>query len=778
MVDVLKVPTLAITGMAVKGARFSSLEEFGSSIYYGSNPSQSAGQDPLSCQDLQSFLNNLLQGTGSAKTKMVMIVFQPHLEEKVHRLETSLTIKALSDQDQSLANAFAAAAIILTNKTFDSVLILDEKQPSGILFAVWLSTESAARMSGMPIIATISGAAINPKPDNGISLVDHLIGEVLKVNQTHPGQVGLLLTTSPLQVAPVLRTPKKLTRVIQADHGRTCALSAGFGGLGTIIKAVWCLDQRLIPGTKDWKSPANLSDWQKSTFYVPTESRGWFTNADTAPRTALVVSDSAEDAESVFLLQEGRRKNIVQFSVRSHAPLMVFPIGANSLQNLIANLLHFMDQFSTEPDLKRLSSQKLMRYHNKQRPDNFVACMLGDTGNDIVSEIQFALKGIPFAFDRQADWRTPKGSYCSPNPLMDTGSVSFVYPGGFNTYSGVAREFFHLFPTVHDRMEKVSLNTSDLMKDKMLYPRQMRALTLSELAEAERKLASEPLAMLVSGISLSTMFTFLLRDVFEVSPSSSFGYSLGEISMMFANGIWTQVDEASAALHNSPLFRSRLAGSQNAIREKWEFAMALQNEQSRPIWENHILMSTPAAVNEAISKEGRVFMTHINTPNQVVIGGDPIGCKRVIHRLACNSLQAPFDYALHCEAMQSEYDEFKRLLSWSVADMPEMTFLSAARYQAMPLNKSAIAENIAYGLTHRLDFPRLINKAYSNDARIFIELGAGGNCSRWITETLKDKPHAAFPTNLKGLSDHAAVCQLLAKLISHRVPVSLSTFLN
>ena len=117
-------------------------------------------------------------------------------------------------------------------------------------------------------------------------------------------------------------------------------------------------------------------------------------------------------------------------------------------------------------------------------------------------------------------------------------------------------------------------------------------------------------------------------------------------------------------------------------------------------------MADPEAVNAALKNENRVFMTHINTPRQVVIAGDPTACRRVIETLKCNSLQAPFNYALHCEAMQSEFHDLQTLLSWPVANQPDMTLYSAAAYQAMPIEQKAIASQIAYGLCHQLDFPR------------------------------------------------------------------------
>jgi acyl transferase domain-containing protein len=147
---------------------------------------------------------------------------------------------------------------------------------------------------------------------------------------------------------------------------------------------------------------------------------------------------------------------------------------------------------------------------------------------------------------------------------------------------------------------------------------------------------------------------------------------------------------------------------------------------------------------------------------------------KVIEKLKCNSLQAPFNYALHCEAMQSEYSDLRSLLSWPIAKQPDMTLYSAADYQAMPIEQDGVAQQIAHGLCRQLDFPRLVNQAYSDGARIFIELGAGSNCSRWVDESLKDKPHASFSINRKGLDDHAAVLQLLSKLISHHVQLNFT----
>ncbi|HRF98967.1 MAG TPA: hypothetical protein PLZ51_27340, partial [Aggregatilineales bacterium] len=64
--------------------------------------------------------------------------------------------------------------------------------------------------------------------------------------------------------------------------------------------------------------------------------------------------------------------------------------------------------------------------------------------------------------------------------------------------------------------------------------------------------------------------------------------------------------------------------------------------------------------------------------------------------------------------------------------------------------------------------------AYNDGARVFIEVGAQNTCTRWIRDILRDKPHVAVATNRMGVSDSQSIARLIAKLVSHRVPMDLS----
>jgi acyl transferase domain-containing protein len=103
----------------------------------------------------------------------------------------------------------------------------------------------------------------------------------------------------------------------------------------------------------------------------------------------------------------------------------------------------------------------------------------------------------------------------------------------------------------------------------------------------------------------------------------------------------------------------------------------------------------------------------------------------------------------------------------------EVPIFSAAEYQPLRMESEPIAESFAKMLTSPVDFPRLVEQAYRGGSRVFIELGAGSNCAKWISAVLKDKPHLSVSINQVNVSDHQSILRMLARLISHHIPLNL-----
>jgi len=244
---------------------------------------------------------------------------------------------------------------------------------------------------------------------------------------------------------------------------------------------------------------------------------------------------------------------------------------------------------------------------------------------------------------------------------------------------------------------------------------------------------------------------------------------------MYACGIWGNADEARLLLETSPLFHTRLAGRQDAIRQFWGVP-AVEDEEKKNtlLWANYLLMAPSQKVNESLTGEDHVYLTHINTPRQVVIGGDPHACLRVIEKLGCTHMKMPFNYAIHCQPVVSEYSALFNLHHWQIQQKPDFPVYLSADCQPVMIDQEVIADKIARGLSQCVNFAEMTRRVYEDGVRIFIELGAGNNCSKWIDDTLRLSPHLSVAANRAGVDDLTSILRLMARLSSHRIKLDLA----
>ncbi len=246
--------------------------------------------------------------------------------------------------------------------------------------------------------------------------------------------------------------------------------------------------------------------------------------------------------------------------------------------------------------------------------------------------------------------------------------------------------------------------------------------------------------------------------------------------MMYAQGVWANYSSGSHAFNASPLFKGRVSGAKNTVRKYWDLPTIETNstEEHEDFWGTYILMAPVSEVNRCLKNESCVYLTQINTPQEVIIAGNPQACQKIIKKLDCTGFRIPFNLVMHCEPLKLEYSELRELHTLPIQARPPITFYSSANYEPIQLESDSLGHDIARCLSQQLDFPRLINRVYQDNVRIFIEIGAGSSCTRWVDEVLKDKEHIAVSFNRRGIDDHTSLVKALAKLVSHRVPLDLS----
>lgn len=549
---------------------------------------------------------------------------------------------------------------------------------------------------------------------------------------------------------------------VKANIGHTYAAA----GIASLIKAALVLYERFIPATPTWKAPKHPDLWHDSNFYVAEESRTWFTKGNQQRYTA-VNSLGMDGTCAHLILSEGDHNSAGEYLKRK--PLHLFLIDADNQAGLIGRLGQLEVALNGTDSLEVIAARTFNVFRNQQ----YVLALVSKDRDTLHKEITAAKRGIQHAFETGQEWQSPSGSYFTTNPVGHKGGVAFVYPGGFNSYPGLGQNWAHLFPSAHDYLLTLTSDPSRVVADELLYQRSLAAPSRAEIRAFRGKLGEDQVAMMESGTTFAVLFTYVVREIFKIKPSAAFGYSLGEGSMMWAMGVWRDGDTASQIFADSPLFRSRLFGRKEAVREAWGLAPDAPDD----FWHSYVITAPREAVAAQVANESRVYITHVNTPTETVIAGDPAACERVIAALgsSANAMRAPFEVVIHNEAMMSEYAEFFRLHNNALNPAHhDIIFYSAADYAPIEMHREAIARNIARVSCKQVDFPRLINRAYRDGARVFIELGPGITCARWVNDTLAERDHLAVSIDSLRTDDHTALIKMLARLASHRVPMDLS----
>ena len=541
-------------------------------------------------------------------------------------------------------------------------------------------------------------------------------------------------------------------------------------GLAELSRASLVLSRKVIPGNSDHLDQDIVHSGGGKPFYVPEYSRPWLDHGNGYQRFALVIQTAPEPGIWKFLkLSEAANPKILPPArpyLTGTEPILI-PVGGSSSSDLINQIQTLKTELRNEKPLKNIAKDAYTKISEGLKP-SFICTFMGTSREDFLKEITHAKIGIPGAFETNKSWISPKGSYFTPHPLGEKG-IAFVYPGAFNSYPGMGRKLFDYFPPLHNLVKQIIKNASHSLAEKILYPRYLDLEYGNKKTDPMQDLYNHPSELIESGISISVLHTLILKNLFQISPDAAFGYSLGESSMLWANNIWKNVETSSESWKNSSLFQTQLFGPMNTVRDYWKDEILAEE-----FWGSFILKAPVSKVEKALEGESQVFLTIINTDDEVVIAGKQDACQRIIAKLACHALPMPFNAAIHNPAMESVYPDFVDLYTHGSQTSPKMIYYSAAEYEPLILETDNLSRAMAKMTCSPVDFPRLVNRVYQDGIRIFIEVGPQKTCSRWIEKILNSQPHAVIPINKKHQSDYEGVLKVLSLLISHQVPVDLN----
>ncbi len=615
---------------------------------------------------------------------------------------------------------------------------------------------------------------------------------------------------------------KPLTTAISCARSIT-GEGEGFSQVLGLQRAVIATQQRFIPAINGWQQPKQdkLMQWQASNFYFPTQARPWYPNANAKPHVAayscLSISDSTDKQNNQYvhiIIEEHKikvdKQRFPAEDIRSNgfiacSDLQLVLLAAedeNSLLEQLSSLEERVNALDNETAALAFIAKEQYQLFSSKR---FQLGLIAQSKEELIKEITLAKAGIKKAFVSNSDWKTPKGSYFTAQPVIDTLSndslsatsapkeaaqgISFLYPGIGATYVGLGRDLFHLFPEIYQGVADLADDIGSSLKDTLLNPRSIVSHSFKELKQLDLALRGSLADIAEAGVGFACVFTKVFEDVFKVKADFATGYSMGEVSMYAALGCWQQPGLMSKRLAQSDTFNHRLCGELLTLQEHWGMTQndvnAITNEQQTPLWETYTIKATLEQLEQACEGEERVYCTIINTPDSLLLAGFPPACLRVIKKLGIRAMALNMANAIHSPPAKYEYDKMVELYTMAVNARIQTKMYSSSCYLPVPQLSKAIAISVAKCLCERVDFPRLVNTMYDKGARVFIEMGAGRSLCSWVEKILDhravtdeqdeqvSKPRVSVPVNAKGTNDELTYIRAVAKLVSHGVKLDL-----
>ncbi len=542
---------------------------------------------------------------------------------------------------------------------------------------------------------------------------------------------------------------------IFSSHGSTGSVRSVVGrpgsatGLAAVVRAALCLYHQIVPEHR----------LEERDLVGP---QYWLRNRTDGPRRAEVHVSGLGGTSHILRLEavEDHEQPRELIELERAQPLgarrnAIFALEADDRRRLTERTRELIELAGKYPDAAVEGLARL--WWDRSQPDS--AQQLGMAV--IAASVQSLRRGLEAVVRTIADGREldaaaiSEADFALIPPRLPLGSpprVAFVYPGLGNVFSGMGRELSALFPELCRRQDA----RLESMRDHFLPDLWWQDRLPAEFLDHRLPILGQ--------VALSSLATEVF-SLLGVAPGGAIGYSMGESAALVALGAWTQRDLLARELMSSPLFATELAGPCLAARRVWQL------EESEPVgWTAGIVSCPPGELEAAISGRSRVYILIRNTADEAVIGGQRQAIRELLDALGCAFLELPIVSTVHCEIGRAVESAYRALHDQPTSAPENLSFYSGVSARAYRPDRKRAADAITAQASRAIDFPAVIDQAYADGFRVFLEMGPGGSCTRLIGRILKDRPHLAVPVCLAGRDALGTVLDALGHLIACRAP--------
>ena len=302
------------------------------------------------------------------------------------------------------------------------------------------------------------------------------------------------------------------------------------------------------------------------------------------------------------------------------------------------------------------------------------------------------------------------GIYYRKTPII--GELAFLFPGAAAAYSGMGRDFFLAFPELLSEVPPELLEASQWLYDPFA----------EEPTTTEKLWGSSLLSQVHARLTLGKL---------GLKPTAAIGISSGETNSLAAFGAWRDIGRFHHEFTAAEVFERYIGG---------EFETTNGAE-----WQTWRLNIPEAELNALLASAPALRLTAIHCPGDYVVAGPagamPSGKGQRIH----------YDLVVHCPEFKPFAKIWHRLHSRETMPVPGVRFYTHSTNSHYQPTRDRIADALTNQAQQTLDFPAVIERAYADGVRIFLEHGPQGGSTSWIRRILGDRDHVAISLDLASV---------------------------
>ncbi|HLB41869.1 MAG TPA: beta-ketoacyl synthase N-terminal-like domain-containing protein [Gammaproteobacteria bacterium] len=339
----------------------------------------------------------------------------------------------------------------------------------------------------------------------------------------------------------------------------------------------------------------------------------------------------------------------------------------------------------------------------------------------------------------------PQGIYFYEKPIG--GELAFVFTGALTTYPKMGQKLIAHWPQLLAELTKEVKSLSDITNRLYQLEENNASLTMLEELKTYSFLAQ-----------VHAQFT---QRLLEIKPHACIGYCSGETNALIALKAWRDMEALFLDVEKSNIYTDSLSGQYTVLNNQWQTA------GNKFKWSTFRVFANVDMISDAIKTETHVRLTIINSPNDCVIAGDPEACIQFFKKIPhLQTKTLPHSMVIHCQEFHPLSQLWRKLHYRQTYPIKNVRFYSAGSGRSYAANADHAADALLSQAANTVNFPRIIQQAWQDGIRVFVEHGPRNLCSKWINDILGEKKHLAIPLDIMGMNSLTQAAYATAQLIA------------